>query len=47
LREKNEKLEKDNVTLTTEIDKFRSQITQLETEIDNANQSLKVVEAFN
>ncbi|HQP02025.1 MAG TPA: hypothetical protein PK337_06985 [Bacteroidia bacterium] len=47
LREKNEKLEKENVSLATEIDKFRTQITQLETEIDNANQSLKLVEAFN
>lgn len=47
LREKNEKLEKENVSLATEIDKFRTQITQLATEIDNANQSLKLVEAFN
>ena len=47
LREKNEKLEKENVSLAAEVDKFRTQITQLETEIDNANQSLKLVEAFN
>lgn len=47
LVEKNEKLEKENVALAAEVDKFRTQITQLETEIDNANQSLKVVEAFN
>lgn len=47
LREKNEKLEKENVSLAAEVDKFRTQITQLATEIDNANQSLKLVEAFN
>ena len=47
LVEKNEKLEKENVALAAEVDIFRTQITQLETEIDNANQSLKVVEAFN